>query len=104
MKCRGDADDLKSYAIRSIFYGGSTERRGGEMRVVGETGGGFRGATRPISAFFFLFLAATVVAAAQERAGAPTPSAPGAEIYFVDIKDGDAVSTKLKVHFGLKNM
>jgi hypothetical protein len=74
------------------------------MRVVGETGVGYRGATRPITAFFCLFIGATVVAMAQERAGAPTPSTPGAEVYFVDIKDGDAVSTKLKVHFGLKNM
>ncbi len=74
------------------------------MRVVGETGVGCRGATRPITAFFCLFIGATVVAMAQERSGAPTPSTPGAEVYFVDIKDGDAVSTKLKVHFGLKNM
>ncbi len=36
--------------------------------------------------------------------GGPTPSAPGAEVYFPDLKDGDVVDSKLTVHFGLKNM
>ena len=69
------------------------------------TNGGNRceGAIRSIAALP-CFLIAMSVAVAQERSSAPTPSAPKAEVYFVDIKDGDKVSTKLKVHFGLKNM
>src|SRR5262245_29617935 len=104
-KCRGDAGDLMSngYPIDDC-YRGSTERRGGAMCVVGETGVGYRGATRLITAFFCFMIGASVVAMAQERSGAPTLSTPGAEVYFVDIKDTDTVSTKLKVHFGLKNM
>lgn len=33
-----------------------------------------------------------------------TPSAPGAEVYFVDLKNGANVPEKFTVHFGLKNM
>lgn len=36
--------------------------------------------------------------------GGPTPSAPGAEVYFTDLKDGATVGTKLTIHFGLKGM
>jgi hypothetical protein len=36
--------------------------------------------------------------------GGPTASAPGAEVYFADLKDGANVSAKLTIHFGLKNM
>jgi Domain of unknown function (DUF4399) len=53
-------------------------------------------------AFLLSGLIATCVGAAAQNS--PTPSAPGAEVYFVDIKDGDSVPTKVRVHFGLKNM
>src|SRR5262245_65115550 len=90
-KCRGDAGDLMSHGYPiDDFYRGSTERRGGAMCVVGETGLGYRGA-RLITAFFCFMIGASVVAMAQERSGAPTPSPPGAEVYFVDIKDADTV-------------
>jgi Domain of unknown function (DUF4399) len=36
--------------------------------------------------------------------GGPTASAPGAEVYFVDIKDGAVIAPNVTVHFGLKNM
>ena len=36
--------------------------------------------------------------------GGPTPSPPGAEVYFDDLKDGATIPSKLTVHFGLKNM
>jgi hypothetical protein len=43
------------------------------------------------------------VAGAQERrTGAPSRSAPGAEVYFIDLKDGATVPAKL--NFGLRNM
>ena len=38
------------------------------------------------------------------KAGGPTASAPGAEVYFVDLKDGATVPAKLTIHFGLRNM
>lgn len=33
-----------------------------------------------------------------------TPSAPGAEVYFVNIADGDTVSAPVKIVFGLSGM
>jgi hypothetical protein len=45
------------------------------------------------------------VAAAQEpQSGGPTKSGPGAEVYFVDLKDGMTVPARLKIHFGMRNM
>ena len=40
----------------------------------------------------------------SQRTGGPTPSAPGAEVYFIDLKDGTTVPAKLKIYFGLRNM
>ena len=48
-------------------------------------------------------LAVSPLAQAQTRGG-PTPSAPGAAVYFVDIKDGATLPTKPTIHFGLRNM
>jgi hypothetical protein len=36
--------------------------------------------------------------------GGPTPSPPGAEVYFADLKDGAVISPETTIHFGLKNM
>jgi hypothetical protein len=44
------------------------------------------------------------VFAQNQRTGGPTPSAPGAEVYFIDLKDGMTVPAKLKIYFGLRNM
>src|SRR4029453_14112288 len=33
-----------------------------------------------------------------------TPSPPGAEVYFADLKDGAVIPPKLTIYFGLKNM
>lgn len=70
------------------------------------TTGGNRcmGAVGSIAMLPCFLIATWSLALAQDRSGAPTPSAPKAEVYFVDIKDGEKVPTKLKVHFGLKNM
>ncbi len=43
-------------------------------------------------------------AAHGQTKGGPTPSAPGATVYFVDIKEGATLPTKPTVHFGLRNM
>ena len=40
----------------------------------------------------------------QAPKGGPTPSPPGAALYFVDLKDGATVGTHLTIHFGLKGM
>jgi hypothetical protein len=33
-----------------------------------------------------------------------TPSAPGAKVYFIDLKNGDTVKSPFLVHFGLSGM
>jgi hypothetical protein len=33
-----------------------------------------------------------------------TPSAPGAKVFFVDLKDGDTVKSPFTVHFGISGM
>jgi Domain of unknown function (DUF4399) len=44
------------------------------------------------------------VIAQDHPTGGPTPSPPGAEAYFVDIKDGQHLPVKAVIHFGLRNM
>ena len=36
--------------------------------------------------------------------GGPTPSPPGASVYFVDLKDGATIGTRPTIHFGLRGM
>jgi hypothetical protein len=45
-------------------------------------------------------LLATVAAWAEDR----TPSAPGAQVYFVALKDGARVTNPVTLHFGLTGM
>ncbi|MEA2957630.1 MAG: hypothetical protein QOJ58_3130, partial [Alphaproteobacteria bacterium] len=45
-----------------------------------------------------------IALAQAQRAGGPTPSGQGAEVYFIDLKDGANVPAKLKLFFGLRNM
>src|SRR3954471_5970726 len=45
-----------------------------------------------------------IALAQAQRAGGPTPSGQGAEVYFIDLKDGATVPAKLKLFFGLRNM
>ena len=58
------------------------------------------------TAFSFLIWTATSgVAYCQVPAsGGPTPSPPGAAVYFIDIKNGDTLPPKLTIHFGLRGM
>jgi hypothetical protein len=50
-------------------------------------------------------LAVGGMAAAQTKAaGGPTPSPPGAAVYFVGLKDGATIAPKTTVHFGLRGM
>jgi uncharacterized protein DUF4399 len=58
-----------------------------------------------IAALLVVGIAACGAAFAQApRTGGPTPSGPGAEVYFIDLKDGATVPAKLKLYFGLRNM
>ena len=57
------------------------------------------------SAFLLVFVGAPEIANGQTKpTGGPSPSAPEAAVYFIDLKDGQTVPTKFTVHFGLKGM
>jgi hypothetical protein len=45
-----------------------------------------------------------VASAEEKRTGGPTPSAPGAEVYFSDLKDGATITPKATIRFGLREM
>ena len=65
-----------------------------------------RNTRRSLAEILGLSLIAAFAAAGAvhgQTKGGPTPSAPGATVYFVDIKEG-ATLTKPTVHFGLRNM
>jgi hypothetical protein len=47
---------------------------------------------------------AILAGAAHGQAGGPTPSPPGAAVYFIGLNDGDTLPTKATVHFGLRGM
>ena len=50
-------------------------------------------------------LTAGGVALAQSAAtGGPSPSPPGAAVYFVDLKDGATIGPQTTIHFGLRGM
>jgi hypothetical protein len=49
-------------------------------------------------------LAGSIGSAQGQQTGGPSRSGPGAEVYFIDLKDGAAVPSKLKLSFGLRNM
>lgn len=65
----------------------------------------FKGTASIASVFLFVFVGALGTANGQTKpTGGPSPSAPGAAVYFVDLKDGQTVPTKFTVHFGLRGM
>jgi Domain of unknown function (DUF4399) len=50
-------------------------------------------------------LTATGLAFGQSKAtGGPTPSPPGAAVYFIDLNDGATIGPKTTIHFGLRGM
>jgi hypothetical protein len=56
-----------------------------------------------VSAGFLLASAGTALSE-DKPAGGPTPSPPGASVYFVDVKNGAMIGTKTTIHFGLRGM
>ncbi|MGE3144263.1 MAG: DUF4399 domain-containing protein [Pseudorhodoplanes sp.] len=55
-------------------------------------------------AFGLALSVATAGAQTAPGKGGPTPSAAGAEVYFINIKDGQKLPRKFTVQFGLRNM
>jgi Domain of unknown function (DUF4399) len=53
---------------------------------------------------FDAILTCDPVSAQQGRASGPTPSPEGAAVYFVGLKDGATLPTKMTIHFGLHDM
>jgi hypothetical protein len=45
-----------------------------------------------------------LASAEERRTGGPTPSTEGAEVHFIDLKDGATVPTKVTIRFGLREM
>jgi Domain of unknown function (DUF4399) len=50
------------------------------------------------------FGCAILAGAAHGQAGGPTPSPPGAAVYFIGLNDGDTLPAKATLHFGLRGM
>ena len=57
-----------------------------------------------VCSFLACFAAGDAALAQSSAAGGPTPSPPGAKVYFVDLKDGAIVGPKTTIHFGLHGM
>jgi Domain of unknown function (DUF4399) len=58
-----------------------------------------------VVALLSVFVNATASAqGGGNAAGGPSPSPPGAKVYFVDLKDGAVIGPKTVVHFGLHGM
>jgi Domain of unknown function (DUF4399) len=75
------------------------------MRGFGEVGERRSQAANAVLALLFAGIVFGGVAVAQtKRTGGPSPSPAGAEVYFIDLKDGATVPAKLKLYFGLRNM
>jgi Domain of unknown function (DUF4399) len=75
------------------------------MCVLSKVGAWRSKAANSVAAVLFGSIVAGGTAFAQApQTGGPTPSAPGAEVYFFDLKDGATVPPKLKINFGLRNM
>jgi uncharacterized protein DUF4399 len=54
--------------------------------------------------FCFAVCCLSLGAPAFGQAGGPTPSPPGATVYFIGLNDGDTIPTKSTIHFGLRGM
>jgi hypothetical protein len=49
-------------------------------------------------------LAALTISATAAFSGGPTPSNPDAQVYFVNLTDGQTVTSPVRVNFGLRGM
>ncbi|MGA7011134.1 MAG: DUF4399 domain-containing protein, partial [Pseudolabrys sp.] len=75
------------------------------MRVRGKVGDRCSKTGMALLALLFAVVICGGVAGAQTKpTGGPSPSPAGAEVYFIDLKDGATVPANLKIYFGLRNM
>src|SRR6476661_9522702 len=75
------------------------------MRVCGKAGDQCSKTGIAVLALVLAGVTCGGVAVAQvKRTGGPSPSPAGAEVYFIDLKDGATVPATLKIYFGLRNM
>src|SRR6478672_1933853 len=75
------------------------------MRVCGKAGDQCSKTGIAVLALLLAGVTCGGVAVAQvKRTGGPSPSPAGAEVYFIDLKDGATVPATLKIYFGLRNM
>jgi Domain of unknown function (DUF4399) len=75
------------------------------MRVRGKVGDRCSNSGIAVLALLFAVAICGAVAHAQTKlTGGPSPSPAGAEVYFIDLKDGATVPANLKIYFGLRNM
>jgi hypothetical protein len=58
----------------------------------------------PVLLFAWVALEPASAQTTAPASGGPTPSPPGAAVYFIGLKDGDTIGTKTTIHFGLKGM
>lgn len=94
----GAANARSFIAVRDSFDTVGEPVNAEENLVVGKS------ITRTI-ALLVMFAAPADFASGQAASrGGPSPSASGASVYFVDLKDGQTVPTRFTVHFGLKGM
>src|ERR1700737_5525544 len=73
------------------------------MRVLNKIGCGRDRQAIAVATLLSIGALACGVALGQ-RTGGPTRSGPGAEVYFVDLKDGATVPAKVTLYFGFRNM
>lgn len=63
-----------------------------------------RGPRIASAALMVLVLAAAAGPAHGQTKGGPTSAPAGAAVYFVNVKDGQTLPAKSRIHFGLRNM
>jgi Domain of unknown function (DUF4399) len=59
---------------------------------------------RALAALLMSVAVANLALAQSKATGGPTPSAEGARVYFVDLKDGAIIGPQTTIHFGLHGM
>jgi hypothetical protein len=107
---QGEARALRKAPGRRLDFG--LHRRANEYRSAAGNDRAGRGPTageiamRKILASILLPLIGFLLlcGAALSQTGGPTPSPPGAAVYFIGLKDGDTLPTKATIHFGLRGM
>jgi len=57
-----------------------------------------------VPALGFIVAGTIFTGTAWSQSGGPTPSPPGAAVYFIGLNDGDTLPTKSTIHFGLRGM